>query len=159
MADVTTFKLGGANGDELAFGHDSVRTFRHVIDIEKAIEAGYTVGSSYAIMTLPKNTIVFAVDAVITQAIVSTGTLNTDIGTTKADPDEYVDAQTDASVGRFTSYVAAATAPHVMTADATLYAEFNATTLTSGKVAVTVVATTPASQDKELARTRTYPNA
>jgi hypothetical protein len=158
MADVSKFKLGGADGNVLAHGRSCVKTFTTVIDIKKAVAEGLTAGDSYEIMTLPKGTTFVNLQAEILEALVLGSTPTTDIGTTKADPDEYVDAQTTITAGSIFTSTAGAKTIAPIASDLTLYAEFNGSGLVSGKVAVAVTLIHPTEETKEIAGPKVYKN-
>lgn len=154
MADITNQKLGGSG---TGLSYVNAQRAAGVIDIAKAVRDGYTSGSSIELVTYEEGTIINAFDAVITETLVL-GTSNTvDIGTAKADPDEYVDAQSTTAVGRFGAYVSN-TYPQVLTADTTFYLELNGSAVTSGKIAFTIEADRPAKYNVGIGSVRQYPN-
>lgn len=143
--DITNQSLGGT-GDALARGTLNVGQYVVEVDLGRAAadDSDYVAGDTLRVkaMDLPAGTILLAVDAEISEALPASSTTN--IGTTAGDPDEYVDAQTDTAVGRFTGYVAGATATAVIAADAVLYVQVaNAGAISTGKIKVTVVAASP----------------
>lgn len=157
MANITTQKLGTGTGDVLSTGNSYITVIQEEIDIAKAVDDGLTSGDNITIMDLPKNTGMLYLDAVITEELSLGTSPQIDIGTTEADPDEYVDGQSDTSVGRFTSYVDAGY-PLVITSDSTLYMQVAGSAPASGKVAVTLILVTPTDEAAKLATHRSYPN-
>lgn len=156
MADITNQRLG--TGATMGLGHGRVEVLTHVVDIQKAVADGLTTGDYVEILTLEAGTILLSMDAEITTAL-SLGTNNTiDIGSTVADPDEYIDASTTTAVGRFGAYVAACVVPVVLTTDTVMYCEVNGDTLASGKIATTWVVVRPAKNAVGLAKAPTATN-
>lgn len=158
MADVTNQKLGGT-GTSTAVSAYPLKTFNGVIDIAKGVsDNSYVKTEQFDLLTIPANATILHFDARITEALVLGTTGTTDIGTTAADPDEFVDAQTTTAVGNFGAI--AATTLAASDTERTLFAEFNNSggTVDSGKIAYTVVMTVPAVETEEKARPRTYTN-
>lgn len=163
MSVVTNQKLGGT-GTVMGIGDGSaIRPYRVVLDIAEAVATESAAGGSFVagdqidIMTIPDGAYFAGIDAEITEALVLGSANGIDIGTTTADPDEYVDAQTDTAVGRFSSYVSAAVTPAINVGEKTLTMEVNGDGITSGKVAVTVWLGFPVTTNKERAAPREYP--
>ncbi len=159
MAIETNQKLGGT-GTSMAIGNaGAIRPYKIVVDIAKAVADGTFAagGDQIDIMTLPDGSYFAGIDAEIVEVLVLGTSPTTDIGTTTADPDEYVDGQTDTAVGRFTAYVAASVVPVIIVGEKTLTAEFGGSAPASGKVAVTVWLGVPVTTNFERASERIYP--
>jgi hypothetical protein len=156
MATYSSQKYGGTS--TLGTAAEYAKVYEMVFDIKKAVADGYASGDSAVLMTLPAGFILLALDAVITETLVISGGNTVDIGTDVSDPDDYVDAQSTTAVGRFGAYVGACVVPVVITTASTLYIEINASTITSGKIALTVVGVDPASGNVPRARPKVYTN-
>ncbi len=160
MATITvTNQKSGSTGNY--FGLNKPMQF--VIDLGKAAADtvnAYSTGDTLLceVVDLPADIQIKDLHAEIVEALPASSTTN--IGTTSADPDEYVDGQTDVAVGQFTGYVAV-TYPEIITTAKTLYVQVaNAGAITSGKIAVMVDADIPLSAVPERATYRDdYPNA
>jgi hypothetical protein len=153
MANITTQKLGGTANYQVN------GPIRYEVDIKTAVDGGLTSGDNIEVITLEAGTLLRAVDAEITEALVLGASNQIDFGTTEADPDEYVDAQTDTAVGRFTGYVAGnGGIDTVLAADTTFYIQVAGDGITSGKIAVLIDAVAPAKSAKPLATKTNYPN-
>ena len=165
MADYKLQQLGGTDNsliNSITGLQTGLRKIPFTIDIGKAVEDGYVKTESFFIMTLPAGSILHGFDAVITETL-SLGTSGTtDIGHTKADPDEYVDAQSDTAVGAFTAYVAATFPERIGASDKVLYAEFNNSggAVADGVIQGYVLIMPPISEQQIApARPRVYPNS
>lgn len=155
MADITNQKKGSG---VTAGGKDHPRTVRGVVDIAAAVADGLTAGDNVELMDLNAGDILLAVDAKITEALVLGASNSIDIGTTEADPDEYVDNQSDTAVGVFTAYVAGSLGPSRVTADATIYCEINGAAVTSGKIGWSVTYIPSSDDGLEMSDHRSYTN-
>jgi hypothetical protein len=158
MANIDTY-LKGDKEDSRAVGELGIYTYTGVADLSELATAGFASGDVARLVELPNGAIVIAVDAEITEALVNVA--NTDLGNTissSTDPDDYIDAQTNSAVGRFTTYTAAATSTAVLTADTHLALSFVTSGTPTGKVAWSITFIAPAKDAKGIAAHRTYPN-
>jgi hypothetical protein len=156
MTDITNQKLGGT-GTNTAIGDGAVRAYTTVVDIAEAVADGLTSGDNIQLMTLPAGSVFFGLQAENLTALVMGATPLIDIGTTDADPDEYIDGQTKITTGVLTDTAAALTTAAIAT-ELTLVMELNGGTLTSGKIAVTVWLGKPTIQNIEAAKPKVYTN-
>lgn len=159
MSTITRYSKGSGSG--LAIGDNTMQIYQTVIDAAKCYEDGGTASDVYQLFVVPANTLLIVGDAQITSTLANVTSV--DIGTTVGDPDEYVDAQTDTAVGRFTAYVAStpfstgAAYKQVVTSETKLYLKWGALGATSaGKVSVTIGLIDL--DAKEIARPHVYTN-
>lgn len=155
MADITTQKLGGT-GTDMALGNGAIREYTMVIDVEQAVTDGFVAGENIQIMTLPAGSMFFGLQAEITEALVLGTTPIIDIGTTDADPDEYIDGVTTVTTGVMTDVTAALATASIAT-ELELVCELNGSGVVSGKIAVTVWMGKPTIGNLEIASPREYP--
>jgi len=155
MADITNQKLGGT-GTSMNSAGGAICAYRVVADITKAVADGLTTGEQIDLMTIPDGAYFVGLDAEIVEAL--SASTDIDIGTTEGDPDEYLDADSNANtaVGRFTAYTAACVTPVINVGEKTLRMEV--ATPATGKIAVTVWMGVPATENEEKARPRVYDN-
>ncbi len=155
MANIDTF-LQGNNEDQLAAGNYVPQVASGVVDLSDLATAGFANGDVARVLELPKGALILGTTAAITEALVNV--TNTDFGNTiadAADPDDYVNAQTDSAVGLFTAY-ASGGAGVTLTADCYLAFSFVTSGVPTGKVAWTISYLKPASTARELASHKTY---
>ncbi len=152
MTDITNQKLGGT-GIDLGTSYHPVPTFYKEIDIAAAIADGLVADDTIAVMTIPANAPVLYFNAAISEALTAGTTTN--IGTTYADPDEFIDAQTTVAVGQFGAV--AATTLAASTSERTLYAKIGGTPA-AGKIKIAVTTVLPAAATPAVAKPRSYPN-
>jgi len=165
MAVMNIFAQGTSTSSQ-AVGENRLHVKQVVIDAAKvyayAAANGYTASDTILLMSIPANTLLTHLDAQISATLA--GVTSTSIGTTAATPTEYVNAQTDTAVGRFTTYAsntpASLTANYraaLFTSAGGVYLKFGALGTTSaGKVSVTAVTVDLNAVD--VARARTYTN-
>lgn len=143
MATVTRYTQGTGTGK--AVGESGLKVYQAVVDIEQLYDDGYASTDTFKIFTIPANTLIMAVDAQITETLANVTSVS--IGYT-ASGTEYVSAETDTAVGRFTDYENSTPAcldeganyqPRLATSAEGVYLTLGALGATSdGKVSITV---------------------
>lgn len=141
MATVTRYSQG--LGSTKAVGENLIKTYQVVIDAAKLYADGQVATDSFELIPMPANSLLLWADAQIQTTLANVTSVS--VGTTAATPTEYVNAQTDTAVGRFTAYVANTPASLTSSWRAALfssagavYVKFGALGATSsGKVAFT----------------------
>jgi hypothetical protein len=160
MANIDLY-LQGTDEQNYSTGPINIQTYSGVIDVSKVDLSAFASGDVLRLVEFEQGAMYYGFDAEITEALVNI--TNTDMGNTissATDPDDYVDAQTDTAVGRFSAYGASNMTPSVLSADGYIAASFVGTFAgaATGKIAWSVVLGKPAKLAKGRAEKRTYPN-
>ena len=150
-SDANTIDIGGYT--------NNVVTKSFEIDIADAVANGLTSTDQISFAFFPEGTILLGVDAEITEALVLGATNSIKIGTTSGEPVEFVNAQTDTAVGRFSAYASGATSTTLYTTDTTFYCEVTGAGVTSGKIKVTATVIAPGGELPGIAKSKVYTNA
>lgn len=99
MSTITRYLQG--SGSNLATGEQRLQVFKAVVDVEKLYDDGYAATDTFKIFNIPANTLILALDAQIVSTLANVTSVS--VGHT-ASGTEYVSAETDTAVGRFTDY-------------------------------------------------------
>lgn len=162
MVNFTTYFQGGTGSIPALGDQTSFRCVKLVVDIKRLLTLSptFATGDIMKLFTIPAGAYFLGVDAAITQALVLGTSPAISIGTTSSAPTEYMSAQTDTAVGRFTSMQAACVVPVVKTAAESVYIKITGGTIAgaTGQVAITYWYAEPASQVFPIAAPRTYTN-
>lgn len=160
MTNYTNIFQGGTGSIPALGDATSVRCIKMVVDVARILQlnSSFTGGDIQKLFTLPEGSYFLGIDSEIVTAL-SLGTSPAiSIGTTSSAPTEYLSAQTNITVGRFTSYQAASVVPVILTAAQSIYIKIAGGTLATGQVAITVWYLEPANQNFAIAAYRVYPN-
>lgn len=99
MATVTRYVQGTGTGK--AVGESGLKVYQTVVDVAQLYTDGYTASDTFKLFTLPVGFLVTAANIEIVSTLANV--TNTSVGTTASGTD-WVNAQTDTAVGRYTAY-------------------------------------------------------
>lgn len=160
MVNFTTLFQGGTGSIPGIGDATTVRSVKLVVDVARILQLSptFATGDIMKLFTIPAGAYFIGMDAAIVTAL-SLGTSPAiSIGTTSSAPTEYMSAQTDIAVGRFTTMQAACVVPLVKTAAESVYIKITGGTIASGQIAISYWYLEPASQDFAIAAPKVYTN-